>query len=1123
MECQACGSENREGRRFCSECGASLASPCPQCAFVNEPGEKFCGGCGVSLAPASAPGASKPETAQTPTPSPRVDRKHEETEATRRQLTVMFCDLVGSTALSERLDPEDLSELLEAYQDTCAAAINRFDGYIGRYVGDALLVYFSYPQAHEDDPQRAVRAGLGIVEAIGALNPKLGKPGITLAVRIGISTGLVVVGDIGKGERREKSAIVGETPNLAARLQDFAEPNTIVIGAATHRLVEDLFICDDLGPQQLKGISEPVAAYRVREESGVRDRFEATVRRGLTPLVGREEEINLLLRRWEQANDSEGQVVLLSGESGLGKSRTLRNFQERVQSEPCNRVLYYCSPYHRDTPFYPVIDQLQRGLRFEKSDSVAQKLDRLDSVLSNLGLPGADLAPLFASLLSLPTAERYPPLALSPEDTKKKTLQACVTIIDAMASQQPVLMIVEDLHWIDPSTLELLNLLVEHSQSARLLLINTFRPDFEPPWSDQPHISLIKLKRLSRKESETLITKVAKGKGLPAEVLDQIMGRTDGVPLFVEELTKTVLESDLLKDAGDRFVLSGPLQPLAIPASLQDSLMARLDRLAPVKEVAQLAATLGRTFSYELLAAVAQRAESALEDALSQLIDAELLYRRGLSAELTYEFKHAMVQDVAYNSLLRSKRQQLHKEIVAILEKQFPDTVNTKPELLAHHYREAALPERAIPYALQAGDAAAARYARTEATAHYQAALDMARSLPPSENASESQIRAILKLANVASNRQQFERDLKNLEYARSLAEKINDKHLLYQILYWIGRTNYVLGQFDLGVEYAEKSLQIAEALGGEDQVTADPVNLLARIHCLRGEPREASKYAARNVEQMHKVGNQIEEAAIAGVLAFAYGLHGRFSQAVEAAHRGVEVAQKTEHLPTIAACFMFRAVAHGWHGDLEAAVPDFEQAIAVCVKSGDLFRKYLTHGWRGEAYLLADGVESAETDLTECLALGDQIGTSFHRGAFQAFLAKVRLQQGDVKRALRLSEEAVKIATDTVQTWSRSIALRIRAEALLAADPPQLTAAEEAVRDAIEIQERRECRCDLAWSQLVLGYVLAAKGEPEDAKKAFDTAAQMFEGAGIAQGRDKTAAARDVLGQTRKSGAAVH
>ncbi len=912
-----------------------------------------------------------------------------------------------------------------------------------------------------------MRAGLGIVEAINKLNAQWAPSGVTLAVRIGIATGVVVVGDIGKGERREKSAIVGETPNLAARLQGVAEPNTIVIGAITHRLVEDLFVCEDLGPQQFKGISEPVAAYQVREESGVRDRFEATVRRGLTPLVGREEEISLLLRRWEQAKDSEGQVVLLSGESGLGKSRILRGFQEHLQSEPRNRVLYYCSPYHRDTPFYPVIDQLQRGLRFEKTDSVAQKLDKLDSVLRNLGLPAANLAPLLANLLSLPTAERYPPIVLSPEDTKKKTLEASVTVIAAMASQQPVLMVVEDLHWIDPSTLELLNLLVEHSQSMRLLLVNTFRPDFEPPWGDQPHISPIALKRLSRKESETLITKVAGGKALPAEVLDQIMGRTDGVPLFVEELTKTVLESELLKDAGDRFVLSGPLQPLAIPASLQDSLMARLDRLAPVKEVAQLAATLGRTFSYELLAAVARRAESALEDALSQLIDAELLYRRGLSAELTYEFKHAMVQDVAYNSLLRSKRHQLHKEIADILEERFPDTVEANPELLAHHLREAAMPERAIPYALRAGDAAAARYARAEATAHYQAALDMARSLPPSENASESQIRAVLKLANVASNRQQFERDLKNLEYARSLAEKINDKHLLCQILYWIGRTNYVLGQFDLGVEYADKSLQIAEALGGDDEVTADPVNLLARIHCLRGEPREASKFAARNVEQMHRVGNRVEEAAIAGVLAFAHGLHGRFAQAMEAANRGVEVAQKTEHLPTIAACFMFRAVAHGWRGDVQAATPDFEEAIAVCTKSGDIFRKYLTHGWRGEAHLLADDVASAEADLVECLALGDQIGTSFHRGAFQAFLARVRLQQGDVERALRLSEEALTVATATAQEWSRSIALRIRAEALLAADPPHLSAAEEAVRTAIEIQDERECRCDHAWSQL--------------------------------------------------------
>ncbi|MEE9159777.1 MAG: AAA family ATPase [Gammaproteobacteria bacterium] len=855
----------------------------------------------------------------------------------------------------------------------------------------------------------------------------------------------------------------------------------------------------------------------------MRDRFEAATRRGLTSLVGRAEEISLLLRRWEQAKDSEGQVVLVSGESGVGKSRILRGLQESVQNEPRNRVLYYCSPYHDDTPFHPVIDQLQRGLRFEKKDSIAEKLDKLDFVLGGLGLPVADLAPLFASLLSLPTAQRYPPLALSPEDTKKKTLEACVTIIEAMASQQPVLMIVEDLHWIDPSTLELLNLLVERLQSTRFLLVNTFRPDFEPPWTDQPHISPIILKRLSREESKTLITEVARGKALPDEVLDQIMSRTDGVPLFVEELTKTVLESDLLEDTGDRFVLSGPLPALAIPASLQDALMARLDRLAPVKEVAQWAATLGQTFSHELLAAIAQRAASALDEALSQLIDAELLYRRDLSAERMYEFKHAIWQDVAYNSLLRSKRQQLHREIACILEERFQDTVEINPELLAHHYREATLPERAIPYALRAGDAAAARYARIEATAHYQETLEMAQSLPPSENASEFQIWAILKLANVASNRQQFERDLKNLEKARSLAEKINDKHLLCQILYWIGRTNYVLGQFDLGIEYAEKSLQIAEALGGDDKVTADPVNLLARIHCLRGEPRQASTHAARNVEQMHKLANRIEEAAIAGVLAFAYGLHGRFPQAIEAAHRGVAVAQKTEHLPTIAACLMFRAVANGWYGDLESAVPDFEEALAVCAKAGDVFRKYLTHGWRGEAFLLAGRVESADEDLTECLALGDQIGTSFHRGAFQAFLAKIRLQQGDVEAALRISEEALKVATDTAQTWSRSIALRVHAEVLLGANPPDVAKAEGAIQAAIEIQEQRECRCDLAWSRLVSGQILAARGELEDARKAFAAAGQMFEETGITQGWDRTKAALAAVRPASDTGALTH
>jgi len=1014
---------------------------------------------------------------------------------------VLFCDLVGSTALSERLDPEELSDLLAAYQDTCARVIARYEGHIGRYVGDALLVYFGYPKAHEDDAQRAVWTALGIVEAIGTLNAELGRPDVELAVRIGIATGLVVVGDIGTGERREKAAIVGETPNLAARLQGLASPNGIVIAATTERLVEGLFLCDDLGPQTLKGISQPVSVYRVREASGARSRFEAKASHGLAAMVGREEEAALLDRRWQQSTEGEGQIVLISGEAGLGKSRIVQALKERAGEESRSRILYYCSPYHRDTPFHPAIEQFERALRLERRDTLDQKLDKLEAVLAQLGVPSQPFAPLFAAFLSLRAEARYGPLAWSPEDTKKRTLEGLVAVIEAMAVRQPVLMVVEDLHWADPSTLEMLNLLVERIPRARMLLLATSRPEFDPPWGDRPHISHVRLRRMNRKESAALITQVAGGKPLPDEVLQQIVERTDGVPLFIEELTKTALESGLFEDRGDRRSAAEPLPALAIPASLQESLMARLDRLAPVKEVAQVAAALGRTFTRDLLAQVSRMAESALESALEKLVDAELVYRRGIPPDAVYEFKHALVQDVAYSSLLRNKRQQLHEEIAGALVRQYPDMVETHPELVAHHYREAGLPVHAIPYALRAGDLAAARFARAEATAHYESAHAMARALPPTDDAARAEIRAVLKLAAVASNRAQFERDLENLARARSLAERIGDQELLCRVLYWIGRVNYVFGRFDAGIEFAEQSLRIAETLGGKDPITAEPVNLLARLHCLTGEPKQAVPYAERSVEQMARLGNRVEEAAVAGVLSFAYGLHGRFAQAFEAAERGVDVARATEHLPTLAACLMFRAVARGWHGELERAGEDFDEAIDVSARSGDLFRRYLSHGFRGEACLIAGEPARAEDDLGKCLALGAQIGTSFHLAAFKAFLAEVRLEQGDAEGALRLVEEALGVSTEKAHDWSRSIALRVHGEVLGAASPPAFGRAAESIGAAIAIQQSRECRCDLAWSHLALGRLKARQGDADGARAAITAAGEMFREMGIASG----------------------
>ncbi|MCZ6524861.1 MAG: AAA family ATPase, partial [Alphaproteobacteria bacterium] len=645
-------------------------------------------------------------------------------EAERRQLTVMFVDLVGSTALSERLDPEDLREVLRAYQETCAESVGRFGGHIAKYIGDGLLVYFGYPQAHEDDARRAVNAGLGVVTGIAALNRRLGEDqGVELAVRVGIHTGLVVAGEMGVGESREAGAIVGETPNLAARLERLAAPDTVVISAATRRLVEGLFECDDLGPQRLKGISEAVATFRVRGVSDAPSRFEAATQRGLTELVGRGSEVDLLLDRWAHATEGEAQVVLLSGEAGIGKSRILRAVHERLAGEPHDEVIYHCSPYHQNSALYPAIEQLERALRFATSDRAQHKLDKLEAALSGLSLAVDELAPPLASMLSLPAEGRYPAQAVSPQLLRRRTLEALLSVIEARAARTPVLMVVEDAHWIDPSTLEMLGLLIERLRSARIFLLVNCRPEFEPSWGRHAHLTALRLNRLSLRESAEVVARVVGGKTFPDEVLEQILSRTDGVPLFVEELTKTVLESGLLSREDGGYVLKGPLPPLAIPASLHDSLMARLDRLAAVKEVAQLASTLGRSFSYELLAAISPLDGPDLEAALSELEIAELVFKRGVAPDLTFEFKHALIQDAAYQSLLKSSRQRHHARIAQVLEEKFPATVEGEPELLAHHYTEAGLGGPAIDHWQRAGQRAMQRSAHVEAEGHLRKGL----------------------------------------------------------------------------------------------------------------------------------------------------------------------------------------------------------------------------------------------------------------------------------------------------------------------------------------------------------------------------------------------------------------
>jgi len=646
-------------------------------------------------------------------------------DAERRQLTVMFCDLVGSTELSTRLDPEDLREVIGAYHGAVGEIVSGFDGFVSRYMGDGVLIYFGYPQAHEDDAERAVRAGLSALDAVGRLDIK----SVKLQTRVGIATGLVVVGDlIGAGSAQEQS-VVGETPNLAARLQTLAEPDTVVIAAGTRRLVGDLFEYRDLGAVQIKGITAPVPAWQVLRPSLVASRFEALRGSAMTRLVGRDEEIDLLLRRWAHAKAGHGQIVLIFGEPGLGKSRLTTALEERLQAEPHLRLRYFCSPYHQDSALFPFVDQLSRAAGFARDDSPATKIEKLEALLALAAPPDEDVA-FVADLLSLPASELHPLPNLSPQRKKERTLEALIRQLEGRALQHPVVMVFEDAHWIDPTSRELLDLIVERARSLPVLLLVTFRPEFQPPWTGQPQLSVVALNRLDRRNGTALVGQVAGGKMLPDEVVAQIVDRTDGVPLFVEELTKSVLESGLLREEADRYVLDRALPPFAIPPSLHDSLMARLDRLASVRLVAQIGAAIGREFPYALLRAVSRLPEDELQASLARLVASELVSGRGTPPEAVYAFKHALVQDAAHASLLRSSRQQLHAQIAEALEIQFPETMENQPELFAQHYAEAGLAEKSVACWGMAGQRSAARSAMVEAAAQLQRGLDQLALLP---------------------------------------------------------------------------------------------------------------------------------------------------------------------------------------------------------------------------------------------------------------------------------------------------------------------------------------------------------------------------------------------------------
>ena len=931
-------------------------------------------------------------------------------EAERRQLTVLFCDLVDSTALASQLDPEDLREVVRAYQDTCAKVIARFEGHIAQYLGDGLLVYFGYPLAHEDDAQRAVRAGLGIVEALGQLNTRLAQErGVHLAVRLGVHTGLVVVGEVGGGTRQEQLAL-GETPNMAARLQGLAAPDTVVISATTFQLLSGFFACQPLGTPPLKGQAQPLAVYRVLSESMARSRLEAVGATGLTPLVGREQEVGLLRERWAQVKDGLGQVVLLSGEAGIGKSRLVQVLTEQVASEPQAWLTpCQCSPYHHNSALYPLIDLLERvTLGFEREESPQHKLNKLEGFVVQYGLPLAETVPLLAALLSLPLTDTYTPLTVSSEQQKQQTLHVLLTVLMRIAAQQPVLFVMEDLHWVDPTTLELLSLLVDQGPTARILVLLTFRPDFSPPWTGRSHLTQMTLPRLPGRQAAEMTDQVAHGKALPPEVVAQIVAKTDGVPLFVEELTKMVLESDLLQEQDERYALTGPLHPLAIPATLHDSLMARLDRLGAVKSLAQLGATLGREFSYELLRAVAPWNEDTMQRGLHQLIEAEFLYQRGVPPQAIYTFKHALIQDVAYQSLLRSTRQQHHQRIAQTLEAQFPETVETQPELVAQHYTAAGCVAQAVGYWQRAGHQASERSAHLEAISHVTTGIALLQSLP--ETPTWTQHALTLYLALGASLQITKGHAAPEVEQAYTqayvLCQQVGETPDLAPVLYGLYRFYAVRLQLHTARELGARLLRLAHE--------ADDAGLMVLAHNALGvtelylgalpaarqhlEAGLACYTPAQRQTPAFRLGQ--DPGVACGVhAALTLWLLGHPAQALARLHTTLAVAQALAHPFSLAYARRWAAFVYQFRRDVQAVHAQADATLLLATERG--FTQWAAVGtiFRGWALAMDGQGEAGRTQVQQGIAAWRATGAALSAPYFWTLCADVAAVLGHTGR----------------------------------------------------------------------------------------------------------------------------
>jgi class 3 adenylate cyclase/tetratricopeptide (TPR) repeat protein len=984
-------------------------------------------------------------------------------EPERRHLTVMICDLVGSTALSTRLDPEEMRAVIDAYHAACARILQSYDGFLGDFRGDGVLAYFGYPCAHEDDAERSVRTGLDIIATVARLETPAAEP---LAVRIGIATGVVVIGDLSREGALREHAVVGETPNLAARLQALAKPGTIVVAGSTRRLLGDLFHLRDLGWHEVKGIAEPVAAWGVEGVSDSESRFEAVRAARLTDLIGREDELGFLLERQRLAWKGEGQIVLILGEPGIGKSRLAAALAERIANEPHTRLRYQCSPYHTNSALHPFIAQLERAAGFKADDTSEQRLDKLEAVLAMSASRIEGVAPLFAALLSIPFGERYPPLALSPTQQRRRTLAALLDQFEGLARRQPILLSFEDVQWADATSLELLDLTVERVRQLPVLALFTFRPEFEPPWIGLPNVGTLTLGRLDRNDVESMVTRVTGGRVPPSEVMKQIVGKTDGNPLFVEELTKAVLETGILVEDAEGYRLDGPLPPLTIPATLQDSLMARLDRLAPVKEISQIGAAIGREFSYSLLRALVGRDETALKGALAQLEHAEIVFCRGEPPEAIYSFKHALVRDAAYESLLKSRREVLHGRIAETLRNKFPAIADTEPEVIAHHLTHAGLAEAAVEWWKKAGERAMEGSAYMEAIAHLEKGIGLAKGLAdePAQRLMRLRLQITYAYALLHARGQTMPKTIAAFARARELTTGVEDITERASAYYGLWAGSLLRADLPPMREVADVFLREAQRLSESPEIgvahrvfgitcwfNGDYVS--ARVHL---EQAVAAYDHERDCHLASRFGYD------PGVVAmFFLGLVlwplGEVDRAARLAEEALSLALRSD-TPTVACAHCYTCIFAAIRRKSDRST-EHASALLTLAREHEL-PTWLMHGTFLHGWARSCGSDpEAVTEMHEGLALARKLDIGLWRSLYGTLVAEVEADMGLVEVGLSTLDAQLLEVEQTGERWFEAEMHRVRGELLLRVQPPDVAAAESAFLRAFEIARSQQAR----------------------------------------------------------------